>query len=258
MAIFALLFGMFPERRKLWAVKFELTKEFLEQLEAQIQNREGTAIYQLLSELHSADLADILENLNSEEAKYVHDLLPEETAAEALMEMDEEKRESLLKLLSPEEIAEQVNVLDSDDAADLLGELSEQDKDVVISKVEDREHASEVEELLKYDEDTAGGLMQTEFIKARIDWPVNRCVVELRKQAEDVQRVYTVYVVDEENRLVGFLSLKRLLFASPNTLIKDLYQHKNLKFVKTYDTSEDVAVAMEKYDLVTIPVVDRQ
>lgn len=239
-------------------MKFELTKEFLEQLEAQIQNQEGTAIYQSLSELHSADLADILENLESTDAKYVHDLLPEETAAEALMEMDEDKRESLLKLLSAQEIAEQVNVLDTDDAADLLGELSEEDKDEVISKVEDREHASEIEELLKFDEDTAGGLMQTEFIKARVDWPVNRCVIELRKQAEDVQKVYTVYVIDEEDKLVGFLSLKRLLFAAPNTLIKDLYQHKNLKLVKTYESSEEVASMMEKYDLVTIPVVDRQ
>jgi magnesium transporter len=239
-------------------MKFELTKEFLEQLQAQIQNQKSTDIFQLLSELHAADLADILQNLETDDAKYVHDLLPEEVTAEALMEMDDEARESLLKLFSPEEIAEQINILDTDDAADLLGELSEEDKDEVIAKIEDPEHAADVEELLKFDEDTAGGLMQTEYIQASIDWPVNRCVVELRKQAEDVQKVYTVYVVNEADELVGYLSLKRLLFAAPNTLIKDLYQHKNFKFVKTYDSSEDVAGMMEKYDLVSIPVVDRQ
>ncbi|MBN4072679.1 magnesium transporter, partial [Crocinitomix catalasitica] len=172
-------------------MKFELTKEFLEHLQAQIQNQEGTAIFQLLSELHPADLADIIQNLDPGDAKYVHDLLNEELAAAALMELDEESRERLLKLFSPKEIAEQVNILDTDDAADLLGELSEAEKDVVIANIEDREHASDVEELLKYDENTAGGLMQTEYIKAAMDWPVDRCIVELRKQVEDVQKVYT-------------------------------------------------------------------
>ncbi len=235
-----------------------MTKEFLEHLQAQIQNQEGTAIFQLLSELHPADLADIIQNLDPGDAKYVHDLLNEELAAAALMELDEESRERLLKLFSPKEIAEQVNILDTDDAADLLGELSEAEKDVVIANIEDREHASDVEELLKYDENTAGGLMQTEYIKAAMDWPVDRCIVELRKQVEDVQKVYTIYVVDQANNLKGFLSLKRLLFASQSTLIDDLYEHKNLKFAKTYESSEEVANTMEKYDLVSMPVVDRQ
>ena len=239
-------------------MKFELTKEFLEQIKALISRQEETVIFERLKELHPADIADIFENLELEEARYVYSVLDEEIAADAIMELDEEFRENLLKLFSNEEIAEQVNILDTDDAADLLGELSEEDKDEVISKIEDREHASDVEELLKYDEDTAGGLMQTEFIKAKENWPVNRCVIELRRQVEEVEKVYSIYVVDDESNLLGILSLKRLLFASPKTLIKDLYQEKNLKYVKIYDSSEHVASIMDKYDLVSIPVVDRQ
>ena len=239
-------------------MKFELTKEYLEQLKLKVERQENQAIAELLNELHPADIADILENLSRDEAKYVYELLEEEVAADALMELDDEFRESILKLFSTQEIAEQADQLDSDDAADLLGELSEKEKDEVIAQMEDQEHASEIVDLLKYDEDTAGGLMQTEFIKAREDWKVNRCVIEMRRQAEEVEKVYSIYVVDSEDRLLGILSLRRLLFASPTALIKDLYNDKNIRYVKTHDSNEDVAEVMEKYDLISIPVVDRQ
>ena len=124
--------------------------------------------------------------------------------------------------------------------------------------MEDDEAAEDIVDLLNYDEDTAGGLMQKEFIQAKLDWPVNRCLVELRRQAEDVEKVYTIYVVDDFNKLVGVLSLKRLLFASPKTKIIDLYQGKNIISVKTSDDNEEVAKVMEKYDLVSVPVVDLQ
>jgi magnesium transporter len=124
--------------------------------------------------------------------------------------------------------------------------------------MEDDEAAEDIVDLLNYDEDTAGGLMQKEFIQARLDWPVNRCLVELRRQAEDVEKVYTIYVVDDLNKLVGVLSLKKLLFASPKTKIIDLYHDKNIISVKTSDSSEHVAKVMEKYDLVSVPVVDFQ
>lgn len=239
-------------------MQFELTKEILEQIREQIEQKRGEEIFATVSPLHPADIADILEHLTREQAKYVYQLLNEEVAAEALMEMEEESRESLLKIFSTQEIAEQVDQLDSDDAADLLGELDEDEIDEVIAQMEDQDHATEVVDLLRYDEDTAGGLMQSEFIRAKANWPVNRCIIELRKQVEEVEKVYSIYVVDDDNRLLGILSLKRLLFASPKTLIGDLYQAKNIKYVKTHDTSEEVAEIMEKYDLVSIPVVDRQ
>jgi magnesium transporter len=193
-----------------------------------------------------------------EEAKYVYFLLDEELQADVLMELEEEVRDRFLASLSTKEIADQLENLDSDDAADILGELSDEQIQEVISQMEDDEAAEDIVDLLNYDEDTAGGLMQKEFIQARLDWPVNRCLVELRRQAEDVEKVYTIYVVDDLNKLVGVLSLKKLLFASPKTKIIDLYHDKNIISVKTSDSSEHVAKVMEKYDLVSVPVVDFQ
>src|SRR5690606_16949713 len=143
---------------------------------------------------------------------------------DVLMELDEEVRDRFLSSLSSKEIADQLENLDSDDAADILGELSDKEIQEVISQMEDDEAAEDIVDLLNYDEDSAGGLMQKEFIQAQINWPVDRCLVELRRQAEDVENVYTIYVVDEMNRLVGLLSLKRLLFAKPKTRISDLFQ----------------------------------
>jgi magnesium transporter len=184
--------------------------------------------------------------------------LDEDVQADVLMELEEEVRDRFLASLSFKEIADQLENLDSDDAADILGEFSEEEIQEVISHMEDDEAAEDIVDLLNYDEDTAGGLMQKEFIQARLDWPVNRCLVELRRQAEDVEKVYTIYVVDDLNKLVGLLSLKRLLFASPKTKIIDLFNGRNIISVKTSDSKEDVARIMEKYDLVSVPVVDLQ
>lgn len=239
-------------------MRFELTKEFLEQLRAAIEVHDITWIEDHLLELHFADIAEILDKLSSEEARFIYFILDEDLQADVLMELDEEVRDRFLASLSSKEIADQLENLDSDDAADILGELSDEQVQEVIAQMEDDEAAEDIVDLLNYDEDTAGGLMQKEFIKARIDWPVNRALVELRRQAEDVEQVFTIYVVDDLNKLVGVLSLKRLLFASPKTKIADLYQGKNIISVKTSDDAEEVAKVMEKYDLVSIPVVDLQ
>jgi magnesium transporter len=239
-------------------MRFELTKEFLELLREKITERDLIWIKDNILELHFADIAEILDKLSNEEAKYIYFQLEEEVQADVLMELEEDVRDRFLASLSSKEIADQLENLDSDDAADILGELSEEQIQEVISQMEDDEAAEDIVDLLNYDEDTAGGLMQKEFIQAKLDWPVNRCLVELRRQAEDVEKVYTIYVVDDINKLVGVLSLKRLLFASPKTKIIDLYQDKNIISVKTSDSSEDVAKIMEKYDLVSVPVVDLQ
>jgi magnesium transporter len=239
-------------------MRFELTKDFLEQLRIEIQNRNVSWISEYVLGLHFADIAEILDELSKEEAKYIYYMLEEDVQADVLMELEEEVRDRFLKSLSSKEIAEQLENLDSDDAADILGELTDKEIQEVISQMEDDEAADDIVDLLNYDEDTAGGLMQKEFIQANMDWPVDRCIVELRRQAEDVEQVYTIYVVDPLNKLVGLLSLKRLLFAQPKTKISDLYQDKNIISVKTTDSSEEVARVMEKYDLVSIPVVDFQ
>ncbi len=238
-------------------MRFELTKEFVERLETAIAQNDLHWIEEEISHLHFADIAEILDELDNDDAKFVYFLLHEDLQADVFMELEEDVRERFLKSLSNKEIADQLENLDSDDAADILGELSDSKIQEVIAEMED-EAAEDIVDLLNYDEDTAGGLMQKEFIQAKMDWPVNRALVELRRQAEDVEQVYSIYVVDDNNRLLGVLSLKRLLFASPKTKIYDLFQAKNIISVKTSDPSEDVARIMEKYDLVSVPVVDLQ
>ena len=239
-------------------MRFELSKEFLENLRIKIAEQDTSWIRANVLELHFADIAEILDKLSNEEAKYIYFQMDEDLQADVLMELGEDIRDRFLASLSSKEIADQLENLDSDDAADILGELPDEKIQEVIAQMEDDEAAEDIVDLLNYDEDTAGGLMQKEFLKARVDWPVNLCLVELRRQAEDVERVYTIYVVDELNKLVGFLSLKRLLFASPKTKIVDLYQDKNVISVKSSDSSEEVAKVMEKYDLLAVPVVDLQ
>ena len=197
-------------------MNFELTKDFLAEIKHQIEVRNSEFIDSEIGNLHPADIADVIQNLTINEGKYLFRLLEEEKAADALVELDEEYQEKFLDSLSIEEIAEQVDQLDSDDAADILGTLTEDEKDEAISHMQDKELASEVIDLLKYDEDSAGGLMQSEYIQAKSNWTVKRCVIELRRQAEDVENIFTIYVVDEDEILLGVLSLKRLLFAKPD------------------------------------------
>jgi magnesium transporter len=239
-------------------MRFTLTKEFLDVLRQKIVEQDSLWVAENVLELHYADVAEILDALSNEEAKYVYFLVDEDTQADILMELDEEVRDRFLSSLTTKEIADQLENLDSDDAADILGELSDEQIHEVISQMEDDEAAEDIVDLLNYDENTAGGLMQKEFIQANMNWTVDRAIVELRRQAEDVEKVYNIYVVDDLNKLVGLLSLKRVLFASPKTVISQIYQSKNVISVKTSDSDEEVAKIMEKYDLVAIPVVDFQ
>lgn len=239
-------------------MRFELTKEFFETLQDAISTENVAWINENVCELHEADIAAIIDELEDDEAAYLYRLLDEESQSDVLVELDEDVRERLLKTFSTKEIAGQLENLDSDDAADLVAELPPNQVEEVIGLIEDPEAAEEIVDLLNYAEDTAGGMMQKEFMKVRLEWPVKRCVVELRKQAEEVEKVFTIYVVDDQEKLVGFLSLKRLLFARPDTAIADLYQNKNMISVKTGDDDEDVAKAMDKYDLVSVPVIDLQ
>jgi len=239
-------------------VKFELSKSYLERIQQELNRDNSDFILGEVVDLHAADIADIIENLSLDESKQLIDFLTEEKAAEALVELDEDVREKLLPLFSPKEIADQIDQLDSDDAADILAELTEERKDLVISEMADQDHASEIIDLLRYDEDSAGGLMQSEYVQVRANFTVKRCIIELRKQAEEVEKVYSIYVVDENDILLGVLSLKRLLFAKPTSVISDLFQDSNIIYVKTGDDKEEVAQMMQRYDLIAIPVVDRQ
>lgn len=239
-------------------MRFELSKEFIEETRVAIVAQDVDWLKINVLDLHFADIAEVLQPLSNDEAKYIYFLMHEDQQADVLMELDEDVRDRFLASLSTKEIADQLENLDSDDAADILGDLSEEQVQEVISQMQDNDAIGDIVDLLNYDEDTAGGLMQKEFIKARVDWPVDRALVELRRQAEDVEQVFTIYVVDDLGKLVGLLSLKRLLFAKPKMKIADLYQGKNIISVKTNESGEEVAKIMEKYDLVSLPVVDLQ
>ena len=237
-------------------MKFELTKEFLQEIIDKIDRKEFELIKTELSELHNVDIAELIEELDEEYGKILFELFEDETSAEILIELDEENRESVLEDLSSREIAEElIENLDSDDAADIIADLPSDKKVEVLSHIEDIEHASDIVDLLSYPENTAGGLMAKELIKVNEKWAVLRCVREMRKQAEEVDKVYTIYVVDDDDVLLGTLSLKKLLLTPEKTFITNIYNEKVFS-VKANSDDEEVANIMEKYDLVVLPVVD--
>lgn len=236
-------------------MSFEIDKFSLDHLKELIKNNQELVIHELLEEMHYADLAEIMESLDIHEAVYVFNVLDSEKSAEILLELDEDLREKLLKSLTPKEIAEELDELSTDDAADIISELPYGKKEAVISQLEDIAHAKDIVELLRYDEDTAGGLMAKELVKVNENWNVLTCVKEMRAQAENVERVHSIYVVDDEDKLIGRLSLKDLLTTSTKTPIKEVYI-KRVDFVNVNTKDVEVARIMQKYDLEAIPVVN--
>ncbi len=234
---------------------FKLTDELIEQIETLIDNSNDGQLQELLSDLHYADIAEIVNELNLDEATYLFKLLDSERTSDTLTELDDDVRDQILEQLSSKEIAEEVGELDTDDAADIIAELPEERQEEVIQQIEDEEHAAEIVELLRYDEDSAGGLMAKELVRVNENWNVLKCVKEMRAQAENVTRVHSIYVVDDQERLKGRLSLKDLLTTSTTAQIRDVYIPK-VDYVSVHDKGEEVAKVMSKYDLEAIPVVD--
>ena len=236
-------------------MQFQLTDEFIEQVEQLIADDNRSALIDLLHEFHFADIAELLEELNTEEATYLVKLLDSEVTSEALMELDDDSRERILDNLSPSEIADELEEMDTDDAADIIAELDDDVQKQVIDHIEDEDHAADIVDLLRYDEDTAGGLMAKELVRVKETWTVAGCVREMRRQAENVTRVHSIYVTDKEGKLKGRLSLKDLLTAPSKAHISEIYIPK-VDYVNVHTEAEDVARIMQKYDLEAIPVVD--
>lgn len=237
-------------------MKFELTKDFLQNITEKLDRQEFNLVKTELSELHNVDIAELIEELDDDHGKILFELFEDEDSAEILVELDEENRESVLEDLSSQEIAEDlIENLDSDDAADIIADLPVDKKEEVLSHIEDIDHASDIVDLLSYPENTAGGLMAKELIKVNQKWSVLRCVREMRKQAEDVDKVYTIYVVDDNEVLLGTLSLKKLLLTPEKTYINTIYNEKVISVKANFD-DEEVANIMDKYDLIVLPVVD--
>ncbi len=234
----------------------KITREYIGELRGLIEARDDKATLKMMEFLHPADIAELYDDLNIEEAKYLYMLLDPETASDVLVELEEDDREKFLKVLPPEIIASQfIGHMESDDAADIIGDMSEDVKQEVLLHIDDLEQAGDIVDLLAYDEDTAGGLMAKELVKVYENWSITTCLNEMRKQAEDVDELYYIYVVSDDNILKGILSLKALLLASGKTLIKDIYE-TGAHSVSTDTPSEEVSQIMGKYDLVVLPVID--
>jgi len=236
---------------------FQLDNVYLEKIKLLILEEKDKKLKKELHELHYADIAEIIEQLSLDEAIYLIKLLDSDLTADALAEVDDDFREKILEQLSAKEIAEEVEVLDTDDAADIISELPEERQEKVLSQIEDTEHLKDIRELLKYEENTAGGLMAKELVKVHEDLSVLKCVNTMRKQAEEVTRVHSIYVVNAKNQLLGRLSLKDLLTAQSKAIVKDIYIPK-VDFVHVDENVEEVAKVMSKYDLEAIPVVNDQ
>ncbi len=237
-------------------MQFELNKAYIQEVANGLKEGRDAAILEEVKTLHPADIAEILDQLDEKEASQLFSYLDENRSAEVFVELEEDVQEKVLEDLKPIEIAEKVlENMESDDAADLVSGLSEEQKEDVISLIKDPEHASDIVDLLNYPEDSAGGLMAKELIKVQISWSIMTCLKEMRRQAEDIDNVYTIYVVDEQDKLHGKLSLKRLLLAPNGSKVADLFDEE-VRSVRAQQSSEEIASIMEKYDLVVLPVVD--
>ena len=234
----------------------ELTKDYIDNLKSIIAEKDDAKAQALLHDLYPADIAELYQELNLGEAIYLYLLMDGDKAADVLMELDEEDRHKLLKELPNELIATRfVDNRETDDAVDLMRELDEDTQEEILSHIEDVEQAGDIVDLLKYDEDTAGGLMGTEMIVVNENWSMPQCIDEMRKQAEDMDEIYYVYVIDDDERLKGVLPLQRLITNPSVSKIKHVMKKEPIS-VRESDSIEEVAETIEKYDLVALPVVD--
>ncbi|MBV42990.1 MAG: magnesium transporter, partial [Crocinitomicaceae bacterium] len=239
----------------------DINKDLIQQLTDRIEAGQDTELRRWAEGLHATDIAEILDQMRLEPASYLYRLLDTEVKADVLIELDEDQRADLLSGMTAEEIAGDVmGQLDSDDATDVISELPPNKAEEVIGHLEDDERASDIRDLLNYEEGTAGAMMAKELVKVQGEWSVTRAIREIRRQAEELHQVYTVYVVDEEDRLTGRLSMKHLLLGAESTRskIRELQKEDGIVTIQAHESSEKATMLMERYDLVALPVVDEK
>lgn len=237
-------------------MEFEITNEYIDRLKELVEENNTEELKATMEPLHPADIAEVMDDLNMEEAKFIYLLLDGEKASDVLIEIPEQDRKRFLRVLPPELIASKfIEYMDSDDAADIMADLDDDMKKEVLQKIEDTEQAGDIVDLLEYEEDTAGGIMAKELVSVNENWTVATCLKEISKQAEEVDEIYYIYVTDDQDKLKGVLSLKKLILNSTNTKISNIY-NQEIKMVTTDTRREEIAEIMDKYDLVAIPVVD--
>ena len=236
-------------------MQVEINKELLEGLRIAVENEDIKFIQKSLGELHAADITSLLYEVNTEEAKYIIDVFEVKLRAEIISLIDEEVQPKFLKIFSSSEIANLLHYIVSDDAADILLDQDTAKREEIIAQIKDEEKIKNILDLLRYDEDVAGGLMAKELITCNINWTVTQCIEEIRRQAEKVEKIYTLYVVNNANRLLGTISTKKLLLAKEGTQISAFFE-QNVISVDANMDEEEVASIMSKYDLEAIPVVN--
>jgi len=237
--------------------QFKINDELIDRIKKLILSEDKSKVIEKLKDVHYADLAEIFELLEISEVVYIIKIFDKQKSADALAELDEDIREGIIENLSEKEIAEKIEELDSDDATDIISELTEERQERVFSQIKDSSLAEDIKELLKYGENTAGGLMAKELVKVNENLSISKCLDEIRKQAKNVSRVHSIYVVDSGNKLKGRLSLKDLVTAKVKTRVKDIYI-PNVDYVHVNLEGEEVAKVMSKYDLEAIPVVNNR
>ena len=235
--------------------QFKINEELIDRIKNLISSEDKKRLIEKLKDVHYADIAEIFELLEISEVVYIVKIFDKQKSADALAELDEDIREGIIENLSEKEIAEKIEELDSDDATDIISELTEERQERVFSQIKDSSLAEDIKELLKYGENTAGGLMAKELVKVNENLSISKCLDEIRKQAKNVSRVHSIYVTDSGNRLKGRLSLKDLVTAKARTRVKDIYI-PNVDYVNVNLEGEEVAKIMSKYDLEAIPVVN--
>lgn len=237
-------------------MQFVKTKEYVDQLQTAIYNEDNETVFELVKDLHPADIADIFDDITIEEAKYIFLLLEDDLAADILTELQEEDLMRFIEVLPAKSIADKfIENMDSDDAADVIGQMSDEQREAVLAKIDDRELLADIVDLLNYEEDTAGGLMAKEMVIVKDHYTVLECLQELTKQAEDIDEIYYVYVVNSMGILKGVLSLKDMILNRTSKSIEEIYE-KDVIYVNTGTSDNEVANMMSKYDMVALPVID--
>ena len=238
-------------------MKFSLTNQFKEKLKDEIQNQNVDFIKSSFDGISYIDITELLSEFNSVDSKYVIDNIDIETSAMIISELDEDDRKNFLKIFSAKEISKFIMIIDSDDAVDVLSELDEEKRDKTILEINDLEKSKNLKKLLKYDDNVAGGLMAIELVKCNINWKINQCIDLIKKQAENVSNIYSVYVTDNKGKLLGKVSLKDIILAKDNSRIKDVYDDYIISVDANMD-QEEVSQIMQKYDLTVLPVINKR
>lgn len=234
----------------------KFTPEFIEEFRSIIIEKDKERALDILNDLHPADIAELYQEMDIDEAEFVYHILDAEKAADVLLELDDDDRRKMLERLPVDVIAKQfIDHMETDDAVDVIRDLDEDVQEEILSHIDDVEQAGDIVDLLKYDEDTAGGIMGTEMVIVNENWSMAECVKEMRLQAETMDEIYYVYVVGDDERLKGIFPLKKMITNPSVSQIKHVMESDPVA-VKTDTSIEEVAQIIEKYDIVAVPVID--